>query len=125
MNSLSWEDMEEMHNRHTEHNEHKPHHQLTIEEEILMKINELLTVNQSIKGQLNKAEAEIVGKLTHLQAAIDNLTQAAQNLDLPDEVVASIGEVQAASQALDDIVPDEVPAPVDPTEPTEPTARRR
>jgi hypothetical protein len=124
MNSLSWEDMEEMHNRHTEHNEHKPHHQLTIEEEILMKINELLTVNQSIKGQLNKAEAEIVGKLTHLQAAIDNLTQAAQNLDLPDEVVASIGEVQAASQALDDIVPDEAPAPVDPTEPAA-TARRR
>jgi hypothetical protein len=90
--------------------EHNHHH---FEELILMKINELLTVNQSIKGQLNKAEAEIVGKVTDLQTKIDALVAAAEQADLPAEVVASIEEVQAAAQGLDDIVADPVPVPVE------------
>jgi hypothetical protein len=83
------------------------------EDYILMKISELLTVNQSIKGQLNKAEAEIVGKVTELNAKIDELVAAAGNADLPEEVNQSIADVQTAAQALDDIVADPVPVPVE------------
>jgi hypothetical protein len=122
MTGLSWEDTKYMHNRHQEHHEHSEPsehnvhitiHQHTIEE-ILMKINELLTVNQSIKGQLNKAEAEIVAKITELQDAVAALTEASANVDLPQDVVDSIAEVQTAAQALDDINADPTPAPVDP-----------
>ena len=73
-----------------------------------MKISELLTLNTSIKGQLNKAEAEIVGKITELQAKIDALVAAAADADLPAEVAQSITDLQTASQALDDVVPDPV-----------------
>jgi hypothetical protein len=83
------------------------------EDFILMKISELLTANQSIKGQLNKAEAEIVGKVAELNAKIDELIAAAGNADLPEEVNQSIAEVQTAAQALDDIVADPVPVPVE------------
>jgi hypothetical protein len=78
-----------------------------------MKISELLTVNQSIKGQLNKAEAEIVGKVADLNNKIDVLLNMANNADLPEEVNQSIADVQTAAQALDDIVADPVPVPVE------------
>jgi hypothetical protein len=101
--NLTWEDLE-MSNTHVHH--HFYHHS---EETIIMKINELLAVNQSIKGQLNKAEAEIVAKLANLQAKIDELVDLASNADLPDDVVASITDLQTAAQALDDVNPDEEP----------------
>jgi hypothetical protein len=95
--------------RHGDHGDAEHNHHTPFEEVILMKINELLTVNQSIKGQLNKAEAEIVGKVAELNDKIDTLTNVAMNADLPDDVVASISDVQEAAQALDDIVADPVP----------------
>jgi hypothetical protein len=117
-----------MHNRHTpethkthehersqDHKDDRHFHQrvynkLTHFEELtIMKFNELIQANQSIKDQLNKAEAEIIAKVTDLQTKIDELVNAASNADLPQEVVDSLTEVQTASQALDDIVPDEVP----------------
>jgi hypothetical protein len=94
--------------RHGDHGDAE-HYRHNLEESILMKINELLTINQSIKGQLNKAEAEIVGKVADLNSKIDELLDLASNADLPADVVTSIEEVQVAAQALDDIVADPVP----------------
>jgi hypothetical protein len=93
-------------NHHIPH--HNPHHK-THYEIIIMKIEELVTINQSIKGQLNKAEAEILANIADLRAKIDELVAAAANADLPQEVVDSLTEVQAAAQALDDVNPDETP----------------
>jgi hypothetical protein len=94
-------------NHHTPH--HNPHHKPHTLEDIFMKIDELVTINQSIKGQLNKAEAEILDNIADLRAKIDELVAAAANADLPQEVVDSLTEVQAAAQALDDVTPDETP----------------
>jgi SMC interacting uncharacterized protein involved in chromosome segregation len=91
---------------------HNPHHK-TQYEELLMKINELLQINQSITGQLNKAEAEIVARIAALQAAVDDLTAQLADQDLTPEQVASLEALQASAQALDDITPD--PAPVENT----------
>jgi hypothetical protein len=85
-------------------------HHTNFEEILLMKVSELLTVNQSIKGQLNKAEAEIVGKIVDLQAKVDALVAAAADASLPEEVNQSIADLQTSAQSLDDVVPD--PAPV-------------
>jgi len=73
-----------------------------------MKLTELVTINQSIKGQLNKAEQEIIAKVTTLQEKIDELVANAADADLPQEVVDSLTEVQTASQALDDLNADVV-----------------
>jgi hypothetical protein len=95
--------------RSSDHDGAERNHHTHFEDMIIMKINELLTVNQSIKGQLNKAEAEIVGKIAELNAKIDALVAAADGADLPDDVVASIQDVQTAAQSLDDINADPVP----------------
>jgi ACT domain-containing protein len=58
---------------------HCIHYQL---KEINMLLSELLTKNQSIAGQLNKVEVEIVTKLAALQAAVDDLTEQLGNLEL-------------------------------------------
>jgi hypothetical protein len=87
------------------------YHHTHFEDLMIMKLNELLTVNQSIKGQLNKAEAEIVGKVTELQTKIDELVANAANADLPDDVVQSITDVQTAAQSLDDLNADPVAEP--------------
>jgi hypothetical protein len=80
---ITWEDLETMSTTHVHHYFYHPS-----EEIIIMKISELLTVNESIKNQLNKA-----------------------NQDLTPEQVASLTALQESAQALDEIVPD--PAPVE------------
>jgi ACT domain-containing protein len=79
--------------------------------EIKMLLSDLLTINQSIAGQLNKVEVEIVSKLADLQAAIDDLTEQLGNLELTDEQTASVEAVQAAVDALDNLTPDIEPTP--------------
>ena len=98
-----------MHNRH---NDHPPQHihQHTVED-LIMKLTEFVTINQSIKGQLNKAEQEIIAKVTTLQEKIDELVANAADADLPQEVVDSLTEVQTASQALDDLNADVIEEP--------------
>ena len=98
-----------MHNRH---NERPPEyiHQHTVED-LFMKLTELVTINQSIKGQLNKAEQEIIAKVADLQEKIDELVANAADADLPQEVVDSLTEVQTASQALDDLNADVIEEP--------------
>ena len=85
-------------------------HQHTVED-LFMKLTELVTINQSIKGQLNKAEQEIIAKVTTLQEKIDELVANAADADLPQEVVDSLTEVQTASQALDDLNADVIEEP--------------
>jgi DNA-binding protein H-NS len=88
---------------------HEQHRKLThFEKETLMLLSELLTINQSIKGQLSKAEAEIIAKTAALQASIEALTAQLANAELTPEQAQSVTDVQAAAQALDDLNPDPV-----------------
>jgi precorrin-2 methylase len=96
---------------HKDHDDHR-HKPLTrFEETIVMKLEELVKINQSIKGQLNKAEQEILAKVATLQEKIDELIEAASTADLPQDVVDSLAEVQVAAQSLDDLNPDVVEEP--------------
>lgn len=61
----------------------------------LMSLNEDL---RGIKTALSKAKAEIVGKLTDLQAQLEN---APEKVD-----PALVEEIKGLAQSLDDIVPD-------------------
>jgi ABC-type Zn2+ transport system substrate-binding protein/surface adhesin len=105
------------HEHEREHDHSSDHHfhervykQLTHFEEIaIMKFNELIQANQSVKDQLNKAEQEIIAKVATLQEKIDELVEAASTADLPQEVVDSLTEVQVAAQSLDDLNADETP----------------
>ncbi|MFD4442506.1 hypothetical protein ACFWPK_22320 [Nocardia sp. NPDC058519] len=56
-----------------------------------------------IKDQLTKAQAEIVGKIANLE----QLLVDAGKLD--DTDLAALAELKSAAQALDDVVPDQVP----------------
>ena len=78
-----------------------------------MKLSELLTANESLVGQLNKVETEIVGRLDTLQAAIDKLTFDLDDLELTPEQEKSVLDVQEAAQRLDDIIPDQIPTPIE------------
>jgi len=98
-----------VHNRHSEHDDNHDNHDNHTIKDILMKITELLTINQSIKGQLNKAEKEIVAKIAELQTAVDALTAQLADATLTPEQEQSVTDVQAAAQALDDLNPDVVP----------------
>ena len=79
-----------------------------------MKLSELLTINESIKGQLNKAENEILAKTAVLQASIDTLTAQLADAPLTAEQEQSVKDVQAAAQALDDLNADTVDPVVEP-----------
>jgi SMC interacting uncharacterized protein involved in chromosome segregation len=103
---ITWEDLETMSTTHVHHHFYHPS-----EEIIIMKIAELLAVNESIKDQLNKAEVEIIAKIGALQTAVDELTAQLANQDLTPEQVASLTALQDVALSLDDIVPD--PAPVE------------
>ena len=76
-----------------------------------MLLSELLTKNQSIVGQLNKVEAEIVKKVADLQAAIDKLTEQMGDVELTAEQIASFDAVQTAVDALDALNADNLPEP--------------
>ncbi len=82
------------------------------ERELFMKLSELLAANESLVGQLNKVEVEIVTRLNDLQTAIDKLTLDLEDVDLTIDQENSVAEVQAAAQRLDDIIPDPIPGPI-------------
>ena len=85
------------------------HHQL---EEIKMLLSDLLTINTSVSGQLSKVEAEVTARFAELQAAIDNLTALLADAPLTDAQAASVNDVAAAAQRLDDLNPDAPPIPM-------------
>ena len=91
-----------------------------------MKLEEILTINQSFKGQLSKIEAEILVKRDELQATIADLKAKLANIELTPEQAQSFFDVQIALDGLDSIVPDpepvtEEPDPEEP-DPVEPAA---
>jgi DNA-binding protein H-NS len=73
-----------------------------------MKLEELLTINNSIKDQLTKIDQEIITKLAELQTAIDKLTEQLAAVELTDEQAASVVAVQDAVNAIDAIIPDSI-----------------
>jgi hypothetical protein len=94
------------------HPKEPPHNYTYFLRKIEMLLSELLTKNQSIAGQLNKVEAEIVKRIADLQTAVDTLTQQLGDVALTDEQTASVEALQAAVDQLDNIVPDVVPPAV-------------
>jgi SMC interacting uncharacterized protein involved in chromosome segregation len=86
-----------------------PHNYTHFVRKIEMLLSELLTKNQSIAGQLNKVEVEIVKRISELQEAVDKLTQQLGNLELTEEQTASVEALQVAVDALDSVVPDQIP----------------
>jgi hypothetical protein len=83
------------------------------ERKILMKLSELLTINESLVGQLSHIESEVVDKLAELQTAIDNLTANLADVELTPEQAQSVLDVQVAVQELDDIIPEPIPGPLE------------
>jgi hypothetical protein len=93
------------------HPEKEPPHNYTyFLRRIEMLLSELLTKNQSIAGQLNKVETEIVKKIADLQEAIDKLTAQMGDVELTAEQTASIEAIQTAVDALDNLTPNSEPA---------------
>jgi hypothetical protein len=84
------------------------HHQNDKLEDILMKLSELLEVNQSVVGKLNKVEAEVVAAVSVLQARIDDLVAGLADVELTAEQAQSVADLQAAAQRLDDLNADPV-----------------
>jgi hypothetical protein len=94
------------------HQEKEPYYNTTFYlRKIDMLLSELLTKNQSILGQLNKVEVELVTRLADLQEKVDTLTAQMGNVELTAEQTASIEAVQAAVDALDNLTPDTLPEP--------------
>lgn len=101
----------EDHEDHEDHEEHQvvPKYLLTkLEREIIMKLTELLAINNSMKDQLTKIDLEIITKLGALQTAIDELTAQLAGVELTEEQTASVLAVQEAVNSLDAIVPDSI-----------------
>jgi hypothetical protein len=65
-------------------------------------LNELATVLTGLATQLDKASAEILGKIAELETAL-------LESEVPDEAAVLIEDLKAKAQALDDIVPDAPP----------------
>jgi len=76
-----------------------------------MRLSDLLTLNNSLYGQVTKIDAEVTAKLAELQAAIDNLTATLADAPLTGEQASSVDAVVAAVQKLDGIIPDAIPEP--------------
>ena len=82
----------------------------TTEENIMAKVSTLGATLSAIKAQQEKADAEIRTKLDEQKKAIENLTNQLGDIDIPADAQAALEALQASTQALDDIVPDAVPA---------------
>ena len=92
------------------------HHQPTpTEARIIMLLSDLLTINQSVVGQLNNAETKILAAMAALNATIVDLTTQLADAPLSQVQADAVNAVVAAAQNLDNIVPD-------PAEPVPPTA---
>jgi hypothetical protein len=89
-------------------------HPTRFEREISMKLSELLTINQSIAGQLSKIETEILAAADRLRAQVADLTAQLADAPLSEAQTNSVNDVVAAVERLDAIVPDPVVDPIDP-----------
>ncbi len=73
---------------------------------IIMKLAEAIALFETTGAEVKKVQAEIVGKLTELQASVDTLTAQLADVTLTDEQAASVQAVVDGVAALDAIVPD-------------------
>lgn len=71
------------------------------------RLNELTGELKLLRDQLSKAKGEIVDK-------IDKLTAALENVELPADAQATLIELKALGQGLDDLNPDLPPPPPPP-----------
>lgn len=92
-----------MQDKITHHGHHEHPTYTHAEHKIIMLLSELLKINQSVAGQLNKVETEVNTRFAALQAAIDKLTADLADAPLSEEQANSVNDVVAAAQRLDDI----------------------
>lgn len=85
--------------------------------QLTQQLADLQAAIAAAKEQIQKAKAEVVGKIDTLNQRITDLeTQLANGAITPevqaalDAVKASVTDLQTASQAIDDVVPDAPPA---------------
>jgi len=75
----------------------------SMETRIMSKLNELTGQLDSVTAQLLKSHAEII-------ARIGELSEALNDIELPEGAVTALNDLKLIAQALDDINPD-VPSP--------------
>jgi ubiquinone biosynthesis protein COQ9 len=75
-----------------------------------MKLSELLALTLSSKAHAEKAHAEITARFDTQQAAINALTAKLADIDIPEDVAAAVVDVNNATAALDDIIPEAMSA---------------
>jgi hypothetical protein len=71
----------------------------TFERNVLMKLSELSATLSALDAKLTKAQAEILNRITELQAAL-------ADAEVPVAATEALDRLSAAAVALDDIVPD-------------------
>lgn len=76
----------------------------------MAKLSELKGTVDELKAQALKAFGEIRSKLDEQKAKIDELLAQLGDVEIPADAQASIDELKALTQQLDDVVPDAPPA---------------
>lgn len=74
---------------------------------LMAKVSELNAKLVALRDQLTKVSTELTTK-------IDTLTEQLANTEIPADAQATLDSLTASVQALDDIVPDVTPDPIDP-----------
>ena len=82
--------------------------QNSVNKRLLMNAEQAVAAINEIKDQNTKALGEIRTKVDGLVATIVTLEAAVLNAEIPQSVVDAIAGAKAASQELDDLVPDAV-----------------
>lgn len=80
---------------------------------IIQALAEVQTTVDAITAQVDKARAEIIGRISDLEAAIASADPAGIQAAV-DALKSSVGTLTIASQAIDDIVTDAVTPPSEP-----------
>ena len=86
---------------------------LNANEDLSMKVDELIVKLEAYVAQTTKVFGEITGLVADMQAQI----AALNNMSLPPEAIDAVNALGVGLQRLDDVVPD---APVEPEEPAAP-----
>lgn len=75
---------------------------------VMTTVNELAAQLNLVNEQLNKAKVEIISQVQALEDALRN-----GNIELPQEAQDALNAVVATAKALDDLNPDQEPAPAE------------
>jgi hypothetical protein len=69
------------------------------ERTVIMKLSEISANLAAVDAQLTKAQAEILNRISELQAAL-------ADVEVPAEATEALDRLAASAKSLDDIVPD-------------------